>query len=495
MSCKRLSIILLCLVPMVVKAQVFNPLDYGLMEATSDSARYNVLLATHEAAVAAEGSISYSGIDSINIAFPKGAKSLPLAKNNDFAGAVVTVTNNQSDIVLYLMYRGAQNIDISAEVIESGDFSSVPQLAVGNHLLLLDDREPWVGERIGYSYPFYRRDVLLISNGKALNRQVAPYNTAATRLKTTFCDIDTMPKRVENLVVVRSKASTFKTYAVAIYNSDNVTLQNIKVITPKSKMTADGTIAANGCTRLKLHDIDIQGTYSARGKYGYAFSMNNLWNVEFKQVRATGKWGVFGTNNMSQVLLEECEVNRFDIHCYGKDVVLRNCRLSDKQTQFSSMYGKVLFDHCEFINTIPLRIRASYNAYTPFDIEFHKCRFVATRRYHSLVNVMLLDTNLNARPELSEKCWPNVTIDTMEVDLQGVRNINIYNPTGTLSELSKKVGHIDKVEIQGLQLNRRGKQYNRATLNISDKKVTTTTPVKVQITSTNAQEIKRGFEE
>ena len=125
MSCKRLSIILLCLVPMVVKAQVFNPLDYGLREATSDSARYNVLLATHEAAVAAEGSISYSGIDSINIAFPKGAKSLPLAKNNDFAGAVVTVTNNQSDIVLYLMYRGAQNIDISAEVIESGDFSSV----------------------------------------------------------------------------------------------------------------------------------------------------------------------------------------------------------------------------------------------------------------------------------------------------------------------------------------------------------------------------------
>ena len=109
------------------------------------------------------------------------------------------------------------------------------------------------------------------------------------------------------------------------------------------------------------------------------------------------------------------------------------------------------FDSCQFIDCIPVRIRSSYNAYTPFDIEMNDCTFELTGRYHSLVNVMLLDTAENTRPELSVKCWPNLTINNLTVIAPAtVRTLNLYHPTGTMSELKKPVEHINNVTVNGL---------------------------------------------
>ena len=181
--------------------------------------------------------------------------------------------------------------------------------------------------------------------------------------------------------------------------------------------------------------------------------MNNVWNSTFDHVVADGNWGVFGTNNLSNTTLTHCDVNRFDIHCYGRDARLVGCILRQKQTQFSSMYGTVEFDSCLFADCIPVRVRSSYNAYTPFDIVMRHCTFEATLRHHALVNMMLLDTNLNRRPELQEKCWPNLTIDDLTVIAPvTVRHLYLYDPTGTRSECRKPVGHISTIQADGIRV-------------------------------------------
>ena len=139
------------------------------------------------------------------------------------------------------------------------------------------------------------------------------------------------------------------------------------------------------------------------------------------------------------------------------------------------MYGTVTFDSCLFIDCIPVRIRSSYNAYTPFDIEMLNCTFEMTTRHHSLVNVMLLDTARNPRPELCVKCWPNLKIENMTVIAPAtVGTLNLYEPTGTLSELKKPVDYLDKVTVNGLKAKRPNGKPVKVNVRLSSRAFVTT---------------------
>ena len=439
-------------------AQQVSPRQYGLDTASSGVERYRCLLRTHQAAVAAGTDVDYSGIDSLFLELPPDAVSIPLTKHNDFAGCKFTVLNKVKDIALFALTQNTPQIAVDKETVATGDFSGHEALRSGHALLILYDMHPWVGQRIGYGYAFYRRDVLLLRDGKALNQPVAPYNTDSTKLTAYYCTVDTSQKLIENIGIERHRQCTFKTYCINIIGQYNVLLRNIAIATPKSRLTADGALIVQNSVRVAFEDITIRGTYSAPQKYGYGFSLNNVADVSFARVVADGKWGVFGTNNMSNVRLRECDLNRFDIHCYGRDVECTRCTFRGKQTQFSSFYGRLVFDSCLFADCIPVRIRASYNAYTPFDIVMRHCRFDATRKHHALVNVMLLDTSLNRRPELADKCWPNLTVEDLEVAvLSGPRRLDLYDPTGKLSECDKPVGHLSHVCVDGLTMTRRSK--------------------------------------
>ena len=116
------------------------------------------------------------------------------------------------------------------------------------------------------------------------------------------------------------------------------------------------------------------------------------------------------------------------------------------------MYGQVSFVNCHFIDYTPVRVRSSYNAYTPFDIYITDCTFELTRRYHSLVQIDLLDTADNPRPELRPKCWPNIKVQNLTVVAPAtIRTMNIFYPKGNTRELRREFDYIDNVEIEGLK--------------------------------------------
>ncbi len=432
-----------------------SPLDFGLREAQTGIDRYRALYNTHVAALADGVEVSYEGIDTLDIELPPDFQSIPVGNHTDFGGLVIYVTNNVRDGSLFYRYRSTRPLALSKAQVDSLDFREVPELAEGDKLLILSDQNPWTS-RIGYSYKVYRQDVLWVHNGKAMNAPIAPWNTDSTHLNAVYADVDTSLKTFGGLTMHRTAESQFKTYCLHVNGEYNLLVHDIHVTTPKSKMIADGLFGVSNSVRVAFHDVSVEGTYSGYGRwrgYGYAFSLYNLWDTKFERVTADGNWGVFGTNNLSSTELYDCDINRFDIHCYGRDALLKRCTLRQRQTQFSSMYGTVTFDSCHFIDCIPVRIRSSYNAYTPFDIVMKDCTFELTMRYHSLVNVMLLDTAASPRPELNPKCWPNLTVTNMTVVVPAmVRSMNLYHPTGTLSELKKPVDHINKVTVSGLKM-------------------------------------------
>ena len=453
----RMTVVLLTLIcaqsPFTM-AQI-SPFDYGLREAVSDTDRYWALYHAHAEALARGVEVSYEGIDTLEIELPADFKSIPLGPHTDFSGLVLYVTNHARHGSLFTMPNRQKELTMTKHRVEAGDFRIMPDLASGDKLVVLKDENPWT-ERIGYGYRVFRQDLIWVHDGKGINKPIAPWNTDSTQLVASYFDVDTSKKVFRGLTLHRHEGSTFRTGCLYLNGQFNVLVENIHVTTPKSRMIADGVFSVSNSARITFRDVTVDGTYSGYGRwrdYGYAFALNNLWDTKFEQVTADGNWGVFGTNYLSNTTLTDCDINRFDIHCYGRDVLLKRCTLRQRQTQFSSMYGTVIFDSCRFADCIPVRIRSSYNAYTPFDIIMRDCIFELTRRHHSLVNVMLLDTATNSRPELSRKCWPNLTVSNMTVIAPGsVRTMNLYEPTGTLSELKKPVDYINKVNVNNLKI-------------------------------------------
>ena len=454
-----------------------SPYNFGLREARDGVDRYWAMYYAHAEALVQGAEVTYAGIDTLDIELPPDYQTIPLGAHTDFGGLTLFVTNNVRDGYLFALESPLKPVAMDKTMVDGGDFRSVPELAYGDKLLILTDLTTWT-ERAGYGYGVHRQDIMLLHNGVSANAPIAPWNTEPTQLKAEYVETDLSQKAFRGLNLYRTEQSQFKTYCLHVKGQCNVLIQEVNVATPKSRMSADAIFGISSSVNVTFRDVTVDGTYSGYGVsrgYGYAFSLNNLWNTTFERVTADGNWGVFGTNHLSHTTLRDCDLNRFDIHCYGRDVLLERCTLRQRQTQFSSMYGTVTFDSCLFIDCIPVRIRSSYNAYTPFDIKMLNCTFEMTTRHHSLVNVMLLDTARNPRPELSVKCWPNLKIENMTVIAPAtVGTLNLYEPTGTLSELKKPVDYLDKVTVNGLKARRPNGKPVKVNVRLSSREFVTT---------------------
>lgn len=462
-----LSLALLVLLPLAAAAQNLSPNDYGLREAVSDTDRYWALYRTHAAAVEAGVDVDYSGISELHIAIPTGAKTIPLTRHSDFQGLRLHVLNNADHLFLFTRNPSAQSVALDPAMVDSGDFSAVPELARGSWLLILQDLTPWT-ERQGFGYKVYRNDLILIRDGRAENRPVFPYATPETKMKCAYCPADSDTTLLANLTLIRDKRSTFRTYMAYCGNIHNLLLRDLAVQTPKSTLVGDAVVSLRNCSHVTVRRMHVDGTYSKSGTgsgSGYGIMANNLYHSLFDSVMGNAPWGLFGTNNMSSTRLENCHINRFDIHCYGRDVYCRNCYFHTKQTQFSSLVGTLRFDSCRFHDCVPVRIRSSYNAYTPFELVMRDCRFDATLQHRDLVAVMLLDSADNARPELRTKCLPNIDIQNLTVEVPiYLGHVNLF-AVGDEVRLSEVLvfDHLESITVTGVRMRHHGRR-SRATL-------------------------------
>ena len=113
------------------------------------------------------------------------------------------------------------------------------------------------------------------------------------------------------------------------------------------------------------------------------------------------------------------------------------------------MFGKLLFEECRFSDFIPVLFEPSYNAYTGFELYFKNCTFDATYSRNYLVSAGKPDNQKNSRPELSQKCWPNVRIQNMTVNVpSNVSRVILFAPKSTAST---SIGHISDITIDGLR--------------------------------------------
>lgn len=442
----------------VAQDSLLSPKIFGLMEAKSDTERYEVLYMTHVAAIRAGSTVDYSGIDTLTIEVPLNAECIPLGAVTDFKGLTLRVKNRSKLCYLFERKQSGKEVAIDKALLDGKDLSSVPDLAVGLHQVVVEDQTPWVAQREGYKYSAIRRDILLVCDGLVRNSPVTTYNNEQSNPKCTFCQVDENenPVVIQNITILRDEGNTYKILPFRISHQNNLMIKNVTIKTPSSTLVADAAIDISNCTNVTFENVTIDGSYSRSDYYGYGIQMNNVWNSRFIRLKGHAPWGIFGTNNINTAFLQECDINRFDIHCYGRDVEARNCKFSNLYNQFSSMYGKLIYRKCRFVSFVPVLLETSYNAYTPFDVVMEDCVFDAGASRNYFISAGKLDAVTNTRPELAQKRWPNISIKNMTVNVPGnVSQIVVYKPN-TPPDKGVSVNYLSKIQIDGMKFNYSG---------------------------------------
>lgn len=394
-----------------------SPYGFGLAQARTGVERYQVLLKTHKAAIEKGVNVNYSGIKTIELEIPENASRIPLTSYNDFQGCVLVVKNLRKTVYLFESREDAESITVSKKDIDSGDFRHYSKLTHGRVLLLIEDKNPWVENRKGYSYGHQRKDILLLSNGLAQNKVVMPYDNKESEPICGFIKADKSSITIKNLTVYRSSDCKDITNIFYITGKNKVNIENFSLHTPKNNWRNDRAVRIDDCTNVHLENVLIDETYSQSERSGYGISLDNVWNFTASHLVGRANWGVFGTNNMNTVMLRDCDINRFDIHCYGRDISSERCKYSGLYNQFSSVYGTISFHKCTFTDFTPVLMESSYNAYSPYDIVFKGCTFNLTERRNYIFSFSGLSNVSNSRPELRKKCMPNIVMEDCNVNL------------------------------------------------------------------------------
>lgn len=230
----------------------------------------------------------------------------------------------------------------------------------------------------------------------------------------------------------------------------------MSIKTPESPLTDDRGISIYNCTNVTMDNVRIEGTYSHTDHSGYGVFLNNVWNYKSTNMYGKANWGIYGNNNVNVTRIEDSQINRFDIHCYGRDISFKNVSFFDLYNHYSSVYGTIRYDKCSFIDFVPVLNGGSYNAYVEHDIIFNDCVFNATPKKRFLIRVGNLNDASNERHELAQKCLPNVRIKNLTVNLQdGEENFYIFY--GKIAERPESsIGYITQITIDGLTINSSG---------------------------------------
>lgn len=448
----------LCALLMSFKAlSSVSPNDFGLMTAINGEERYWALYKAHIAALRIGTEVDYSSVGDIFITIPADASTIPLTTQTDFHDITITVENDTHNFTLFSLISEAQKIIINQNDVDGDCFEKYPVLCDGVKLLIIEDKSPWVENRRGHDYGFIRKDIRLLVDGIAQNGNIMPYYDVETsKPECSFVATDDAEKYINNLHFVRAESSSYKTFLFKIVGQNNLVIQNITIKTPwDTGMFGDQIIAISNCANIRFNGIKIDGSYSRKDHFGYGIGMNNVYNVSFDNLEGNANWGIFGNNNINVCSLENCDINRFDIHCYGSDVTMKGCTLREMMGQFSSTFGTIRYQNCTFINYLPYYTETSFNSYVPFTLEIKNCKMRISSNA-PLKNVACYMGRLNAqenlRPELNKRSWPNVIIDGLKIENEtGVNDFFIFYVEPKVSD-KRPVEGISIIKVRGLDV-------------------------------------------
>ena len=394
---------------------------------------YNALKSIHFMAYGNGDSVKYPQHKTLKITInPNSPEPIPLSLNTDFNYCKFEVTNTAAETTLFSLGEATNNsVSIEKSQLRKNEkvYGSNHELNDKPKLLIVEDNSPWT-VRTGYSDPVKRRDIFFVMDNQIQNDPIATYNNNYSLPTCNYVDVSTEQKTFKNIVFERTSDSTYVTNLLSVREQYNVLIESVSILTPDQGEPASGVtpihndkcININDSAKIELRNITIDYTYSSINYYGYGIRLLNVWDCKISHLTAHNpRKGVMGNENLNGLKVEDSVLNRVDVHCYGRDIICANCTFKNTSNNYhiynrvSSFYGRLVFVDCLFDEFLPLRIDSEYNAFTPFDLILDNCTLNVSSSHKSIVNTPILGPTNTTRPELAEKCLPNIIIKNLQL--------------------------------------------------------------------------------
>lgn len=403
-----------------------SPLNFGLEPLNHlTSAKY--LYETHKKALAVGLVVNYLGISRINIEIFDSFQSIPLGNYTDFSNCEFHIINNKKKV--YLFTRGGERprieLNINKDLLKRLDYTSVPELQRGKFILVVQDMNVWSKRQMSIGQTdIYRYDIISIQDGYSRNLPIYNYDSEDSNPSFYAINVDEDKSPIIANGKFYRENSTKLTNLFIVEKIDNLTVKDIYVYTDKytapDDIAADSTFYFDRVTNLTMERVYQMNTYSkaaSAATHGYFATFMSGFNIKLLNINANDNdWGVIGSRCLNKVFVDKCNINRFDIHIYGKDVFIRDTIINDRFCQFGGVYGDVVFEGCTFNDCFTACLcEQTFNYYTPFNLYFKNCELNNTTSLYRCSN-----PNMNIAPiriEQSKKYLPNIFIDGLRVNL------------------------------------------------------------------------------
>lgn len=438
-----------------------SPYMFGFRPNQADS--YSEIYLTHLAAKELGTSISYNGIKEVNIRVSAGFESIPLTGQDDFCGAVFHITNTQStgSYILFTL-TGEDDIvpnSITLDNVRNGNYSLDNNK---QYTLFVKDTKLWTARRGATSAEDrYREDVICIRNNKAINYPCTTYDTDVS-IECTLMEDKPYQRYLRNLTAIREDGIGMIKF-ISIEYCSNMEISNVTLNTFKGNNTpknGDNAFIMKHCALFNITNMNINNVYSVSGS-GHGYELDTVYHIVYDNITGyDNNWGIFGANNVNDVAVYNSNINRFDVHCYGRDIKFYNCTFTgNKYNQFSGMYGIISFEDCIFGSQfLPYLQEGTYNAYTFHELIFRNCQFYANRGLY----LFGFEKATNPRSELADKYLPSIRMENITYYSSNTFNlILVDSPLTPDGNFQGMMGLYD-VTVDGLRIASTRQNFNVA---------------------------------
>ena len=171
--------------------------------------------------------------------------------------------------------------------------------------------------------------------------------------------------------------------------------------------------------RLIPWEQDREGKDRDVGAGTYGISAVRMMNGTFRNVTAEGgsiHWGVFGTNLVKNFRMEQCNLNRIDVHFHGWNIYIRDCRIGYRGISVTGG-GDLFVENTVCSNRFFINFRRDFGAKWDGDIRITNCRFIPAPAASNAV--------LYFQPADAEYGYPlgfgrSIRVEDLRIDYSGV---------------------------------------------------------------------------
>lgn len=175
-----------------------------------------------------------------------------------------------------------------------------------------------------------------------------------------------------------------------------------------------GFLTASNCANITLGDCRIDGrkTYHKTGSGGtkvpmgsYGYSARGVVNFSMigcrmDDIHDRSRWGVIGTNFMKNVLLEDCELSRMDVHQgVSGDFIIRRTRLGHAGLNAIGR-GRLMIEQSTLHGSHLINFRPDYGSTWEGDVLIRDSRWITPR-----ANSVMFGTNNDGTHDFGYPCF------------------------------------------------------------------------------------------